>query len=245
MAQNSPMLLRYGLLPDQDIELTVGAGAAIRRPLLVLLHGGFWKPLYDRSHMNPLAAALAAAGWSVANIEYRRVPGDPDATFSDVTHACVALQSAAVPFDGRMLLVGFSAGGHLALWLAATSDDTRLCGVIAMAPAADLALAQALGLGDGAVERFLGSQLSRRSMLDPRQLRAPACTVSLLHGEDDSVVPIEVSESYLAAHPHTHLVRVPALEHMPMVDPSGAAWPLLVTELQRLGVPLRATARDR
>ena len=228
------MILEYGALPDQTIDLTAGSGNAAPRPLVVLVHGGFWKPLHDRTHMQSLAVTLAAAGWSVANIEYRRVPGDPDATLSDVAHAYTALRSTVVPHDGRKLSVGFSAGGHLALWLAATSKDSSLCGAIGMAPVADLALAQELGLGDGAVKLFLGVQLARRATLDPCRLRAPACPVSLLHGEDDAVVPIQVSESYLAAHPQTRLVRVPALGHMPLIDPAGAAWPLLVAELQRL-----------
>jgi acetyl esterase/lipase len=230
----SAKLLNYGALPDQTIELIAGNDSAASRPLIVLMHGGFWKPLYDRTHMQPLAAALAAAGWSVANIEYRRVPGDPDATLNDVTDACAALRSEPPSNDGRRLLVGFSAGGHLALWLAAISRDSKLCGVIGMAPVADLALAQELGLGDGAVKQFLGTQLLRRATLDPCRLRAPTGAVSLIHGEGDSAVPIEVSESYLAAHPHTQLVRVPALGHIPLIDPFGAAWPLLVAQLQRL-----------
>ena len=240
----SLQLLRYGALPDQTIELTGGTGTAASRPLIVLVHGGFWKPLHDRTHMQPLAAALAAAGWSVANIEYRRVPGDPDATLGDVTAACRALRSAAVPHDGRVIAVGFSAGGHLALWLAAISKDSSLCAAVGMAPVADLARAQELGLGDGAVAAFLGAHSARRATLDPCRLPAPRRPVSLLHGECDTVVPIKVSESYLAAHPHAQLVRVPALGHMPVIDPAAAAWPLLVAELQRLG-DRGATARDR
>jgi acetyl esterase/lipase len=228
------MLLRYGHVPEQDIELTIGAGAAIGRPLVVLLHGGFWKPIYDRTHMIPLAMALATAGWSVANVEYRRVPGDPDATLGDVSHAVAALNPAVVPYDGRLLLLGFSAGGHLALWLAATSRDARLRGVIGLAPAADLALTQQLCLGGGAVELFLGAQLSRRATLDPCRLRAPDCAVSLLHGEADDVVPLSVSQSYATAHPQTRLVHVPATGHMTMIDPGATAWPLLHAELKRL-----------
>jgi acetyl esterase/lipase len=226
--------VKYGALPDQIIDLTAGNGIAASRPLIVLMHGGFWKPLYDRTHMQPLAAALTAAGWSVANIEYRRVPGDPDVTLNDITNAYAALRTTVVPHDGRKLAVGFSAGGHLALWLAATTKDVSLCGAIGMAPVADLALAQELGLGDDAVELFLGTQLSRRATLDPRRLRAPACPVSLLHGEDDAVVPIAVSEFYVAAHPQARLQCVPATTHMALIDPAAAAWPLLVAELQRL-----------
>jgi acetyl esterase/lipase len=230
----SKKLFRYGALPDQTIELTVGNDDAASRPLIVLLHGGFWKPHYDRTHMQPLAAALGVAGWSVADIEYRRIPGEPDATLIDVTSAYAALQLAVVPNDGRVILVGFSAGGHLALWLAATLKDDCLCGAVGLAPVADLALAQELGLGDGAVKLFLGAQLSRRATLDPCRLRAPDCAVSLLHGEGDEAVPLSVSESYAKAHPRTRLVRVLAAGHMALIDPGATAWLLLQAELKRM-----------
>lgn len=54
-------------------------------PKIILLHGGFWKPMYNRDHLRPFAAALAEkAGFFSALVEYRRISGDPDATVSDV-----------------------------------------------------------------------------------------------------------------------------------------------------------------
>ena len=227
------MMLRYGALPDQCIELSAGLAHAAQRPLVVLVHGGFWKPLYDRSHMNALAAALVAAGWSVANIEYRRNPGDPDATLDDVRAALTAVTGAAVPHDGRLTLVGFSAGGHLALWAATTLRALPLAGVLGLAPVADLRRAQELRLGDGAVALFMGKQLSRRDSIDPARLPAPPCAVTLLHGDADTSVPMAVSESYVALHPRSRLVPLPAAGHMGMVDPTGSPWPVLNAELER------------
>lgn len=83
----------------------------------MLLHGGFWRPEYDRAHTGPLANALAAAGHLVAIPEYRR-SGWPD-TFDDVAAALDLLAGPLPhPVTGHTTLVGHSAGGHLALWAA-------------------------------------------------------------------------------------------------------------------------------
>jgi acetyl esterase/lipase len=55
--------------------------------LFVIVHGGFWKPEYDRAHAQCRSAALALAGWSVLTLEYRRIPGLPQATLSDMVAA--------------------------------------------------------------------------------------------------------------------------------------------------------------
>src|SRR5687767_5756925 len=107
---------------------------------VALIHGGFWRPAYDRVHLRPMAAALRDLGWEVVSIEYRRVPGDPDATVSDVRAAL----SAAAPD----VIAGHSAGGHLALWAAATMGLKA----VALAPVADLRLAEELNLDGGAVK---------------------------------------------------------------------------------------------
>ena len=114
--------LRYGTHPDQVVDLTFPAAAA-RPPLVVLLHGGFWRVAYDRVHLRVVADALTAEGFAVANVEYRRVGGGGGwpSTFTDVGDAVDAVQVAlADRVDlGSVAYVGHSAGGHLALWAAA------------------------------------------------------------------------------------------------------------------------------
>src|SRR5262245_64035659 len=94
-------VMRFGELEDQVIELWRAKGDG-GRPLVVIVHGGFWRPEYDRLHARPMANALRDAGWDVASIEYRRQPGDPDAMVSDVA-------AALAVFDRPLVTIGYSA----------------------------------------------------------------------------------------------------------------------------------------
>ncbi|MFC5993170.1 alpha/beta hydrolase [Pseudonocardia hispaniensis] len=223
-------VLRYGPEPDHVVDVRDGRGGDRGRPLLALVHGGFWRPRYDRIHLRPMTAELAEAGWSTAAIEYRRVPGRPDLAVSDVAAALRALAD----LTGRpLLLVGHSAGGHLVLH-AAAEPGAVFAGVLALAPVADLVLAEGKGLGDGAVAAFLGTPAAARPDLDPVRRAAPACAVRIVHGGADEIVPISVSESFRCAHPAAVLRRVDA-GHFALIDPRNPAWPVVVSALSELG----------
>ena len=116
---------RFGPDDSRSGTLRVPAGKG-PFPVAVLIHGGCWTKGFDtRSGFEPLAAALAARGVAVWNIEYRMV-GDDGAgwpgTFQDVAAGLDYLPRLAkrYPLDlSRVTIVGHSAGAHLALWLAA------------------------------------------------------------------------------------------------------------------------------
>src|SRR3954470_18949410 len=119
------LIVRYGPLPDHvaDVWLPPAAGPA---PLVLFLHGGFWRSQYDRAHTAPLAAALAAAGYATATPEYRRTGpsgGGWPGTFLDVAAAVDTLPTVIAAATDRvdptrLCYAGHSAGGHLALWAA-------------------------------------------------------------------------------------------------------------------------------
>lgn len=188
------------------------------RPAVVLIHGGFWRPEYDRTHLRPMASALP---WPVVSIEYRRIPGDPDVTIGDVKAAISAIR-------GEFVVVGHSAGGHLALWASAVLRVPA----VALAPVTDLVMAEELDLDDGAVRAFLGVPAASRPDLDPIQLE-PAQAV-LIHGDQDSLVPIGLSSAYAAAHPTSRLVVAEGVGHFELIDPLSQAWPIVIHELDRL-----------
>jgi len=199
--------LRYGHGPDHlvDVRLPRAPGP---RPLIMVIHGGFWRVEYDRGHTASLCAALAAQGYVAVSIEYRRVgrgnSGWP-ATFDDVATAVDALPGLLGDHadQGGMVLIGHSAGGHLALWAAAAHRTPLIRGVVSLAGVADLALAFRLKLGRGAVSNLLGGSPEqypeRYSLADPAQLVPLGLPTVLLHGEDDYLVPIEASRSYAQA----------------------------------------------
>lgn len=222
----------FGESPDQVADLYLPPpGADSSTPPVVLLHGGYWRPEYDRRHLRPMAAALAAAGHPTALVEYARVPGRPDAALADVHRALVALPGVLGP--GPPLLLGHSAGGQLALVAAAGMPAT---GVLALAPVADLAMADRLGLDEGAVRSFLGGPAADRPDLDPAALPPLATRVTLLHGDRDSLVPLALSESY-CADGRGRLVVLPGIGHFEPIDPQSPAWAAVLHELSALAAP--------
>lgn len=228
-APGPELVLSYGDLPEHVVDVRFGSAD---RPLVVLVHGGFWRPEYDRLHLRPLADALAREGWSSAAIEYRRVPGDPDATVDDVASAIRTVSVAeelAGRSNGRLVLVGHSAGGHLVAH-AAVDPLPQVVGVVPLAPVVDLALGEELGLGDGAVRAFLGGPAAGRPDLDPVRLPEPRVPVTVVHGTADEIVPLALAESYARRHPQ---VRVRPVDggHFAVIDPRSTAWPALLEAL--------------
>lgn len=217
---------RYGDHPSQVIDL-YGLGAA--GPRVAVLHGGFWREAYDRTHLTPFAAALAGRGMRVALIEYRRVGGGggwPE-TAEDVN---AALDHLGTPPD---VLLGHSAGGQLALW-AASKRKRAAARVVCAAPVADLAHAHQLGLSEGAVSAFLGGDdLVRERLYEacPMQL-LPRVPVEILHGTADTEVPVEMSRRYANGW-GTRLHLLPGVGHYAPFTPRTAAFDVLVDALRR------------
>jgi acetyl esterase/lipase len=132
--RRSVRTVAYGPGPSQVGELYLPGGYG-PFPIVVLLHGGFWTALFDRRVMTRLADDLVKMGFAVWNVEYRRIGeadvGWPD-TFTDVAAAVDALVWLEPRLDlVRVAVVGHSAGGHLAAWVAARS------GLPTHAPGAD------------------------------------------------------------------------------------------------------------
>jgi acetyl esterase/lipase len=234
------VVLRYAGHEDAVIDLHLPGGSVPSGTsppvgsVLVLLHGGFWKAAYDRRHTREMASALADEGWLVATPEYRRVGngGGWPTTVEDV-HLAVRrlpelLASIDVHPEGAPVVTGHSAGGHLAMWLVSTGLPVRR--VVGLAPVCDLAQAARLGLGDGAVDAFLGGH--DRDAADPMRLLTgrSATEVAIVHGADDEDVPISLSRSLVEAHPWVELHEVPG-DHFAPIEPGSGAWPTVVAAL--------------
>ncbi len=201
--------------------------------LVVLVHGGFWKAAWDRTHTRPLARALAEDGFVVATPEYRRVDngGGWPTTTEDVRRALTALPDLLRAVDVeplRTTLVGHSAGGHLVLWAASERlDALNVERVVGLAPVCDLREAARLGLGDAATTAFMGGgpDVVDYDPADPmvRLDDRPATEIVLVHGTADGNVPIGLSERFVQRHPWVRLERL-GCAHFELIDPADPAY---------------------
>jgi len=223
---------RYGPARSNFAELFLPDGDG-PHPVAVVIHGGFWKAQYGRKLMHDLCADLAAHGWAAWNLEYRRLGlrsggGFPN-TLDDVAAGIDALADHAAPLDlNRVVAIGHSAGGHLALW-AATREDARVpvTAVAAQAAVSDLRMAWDLRLSRGVVVRFLGGKPEeipdRYAAASPAErlpLRVPAL---LVHGARDVNVPLSMSEHF-AAISGAELRVFDDEAHMGHIEPGNPMW---------------------
>lgn len=242
------LTVAYGTHPDQVADVRLPSGSGDTYPLVLFLHGGFWRSAYDRAHVGPLAADLAARGYPVATVEYRRTgaPGGGwPGTFDDVRAAVRTVPGLirdAAGAIGEVVLAGHSAGGQLALWAAAglAADPGVRVPVLALAPVADLARAFRLDLDGGAVAALLGGGpaefAERYAMADPTALLPLGVPVALVHGDDDRQVPVDFSRAFAAAAraagDEVTLYELPGVEHFGLIDPQSPAWPAVLAALE-------------
>ena len=220
----------YGDGPDEVADVYLPPPEVAASVPVLLVHGGYWRPEYDRAHLRPMAAALAAAGHATVLIEYPRRPGRPDDTVGAVR---TALAAVADVVDVPVVVIGHSAGAHLAL-LAAQPPGTNARGVLALAPVADLAMADRLHLDEGAVREFLGRPAVDCPDLDPAALPRPNLPVTVVHGAEDSLVPLALAESYCSSGT-ARLIVLDGIGHFESIDPTSTAWPVVIAELSALG----------
>jgi acetyl esterase/lipase len=226
--------LTWGPLPDQVADLFLGSPES---PLVIAIHGGFWRPAFDRTHLRHVGRALADLGYSTVLPEYRRIPGQPDVMTDDVRVALHVLGTTVHGyFNGRAVLLGHSAGGHLALWASAVCPPYGFAGTCALAPVADLRAADEANLGSGAVRDFLGTAATERPDLDPAELSAPQGRITLILGGRDDVVPAHVSSSYAHVHPAVDVQVVEEADHFDLIDPTSSSWHVITQALERLRV---------
>ena len=239
--------IRYGLDPNQFFDLRFPSRNPSSNdkhekphPLVVNIHGGFWRSQYSLDHAGHLCAALTAKQLVTANVEYRRVGnegGGWPATFADVRMAYNVLvqNDQQHNFDPKKLLViGHSAGGQLALCLAAHESGVQR--VVSLAGVVDLERSYRLHLSNDAVVEFLRGAprdvADHYHEADPMQLSIPKARQVLIHGSADDVVPPDFSRNYVTAKQNrkgkqkedVQLREVPGAAHFDLIDPRSLAW---------------------
>ncbi len=242
--------VHYGAHPENFLDFRFPRGTG-PFPVLLVIHGGFWLSAYDLVHMGHVCAAFTSKGAITCNLEYRRIGdsgGGWPGTFQDVatgTDYVFERMSADPRFDPeRTAALGFSAGGHLALWLSSRHRaDARsplfsrpkgfLHGVVSLAGVTDLRAAWKLRLGDGAVKRLMGGTPDevpeRYDVGSPIELLPTGVKQVLIHGADDETVPVSQSEAFVerarSVGDEPLLLKLENTGHFGLVDPESRAWP--------------------
>lgn len=225
---------RYGSHRQNRADLHVPRDGSGRCPVVVLVHGGYWRAFYGKVVMKALAADLVRRGYATWNIEYRRIGrrqgGGYPATFDDVR---AGIDYLAMLDDDRLDLddvtfIGHSAGGHLALWAASSDREAAVqpTRVIALAPITNL-----VSVGEPAYA-LMGCQPrdnpERYAECDPMQLLPVGRPVLLVHGADDGTIPIQRTREYVAAAAEAgddvQLIEPTPGGHRSHVDPRSAGW---------------------
>ncbi|TKC95867.1 alpha/beta hydrolase family protein [Polyangium fumosum] len=245
-----PLHLAYGPDPSQigDLRLPQGEGP---HPVMVILHGGCWSSGYGKDLMDGMSESLTKAGFATWNVEYRRLGhagGGYPGTLTDVGLAVDALRDLAPTHHldtTKVFAVGHSAGGHLAVWVAARpnlaeghplrgADPLPLTGAVALAGVLDLAESVDLGVCGGAAAKLLGGSPTdvpaRYAEASPRALLPLGVRQILVHGADDNIVPLVMSTHYqdaakAAGEKDIPLKVVEGGDHFDMIEPSSTKWP--------------------
>ena len=226
----------YGTDPNQFIEVRLPHTKGPHR-VVVNIHGGFWRAKYDLGHAGHLCEALRLAGLATFNVEYRRVGnsgGGWPGTFADIRAAYrfIRQPSKHLRLDpDRFVIMGHSAGGQLALCLAA--HEPSLQRVIALAGVVDLRKGFDLHLSNDAVAEFMGGAPDKVSdhyvEADPMEEKiARPAKQWLIHGTKDEVVPVQFSRDYVARKKaqgeSAELIEIPQSGHFDLINPNSEAF---------------------
>jgi acetyl esterase/lipase len=231
-----------------DLRLPGGPGP---HPVAIVVHGGCWRSENDLRHASHLSAALTRAGIATWTVEYRRVGnegGGWPGTFQDVARGADYVRALAkrFPLDlSRVALVGHSAGGQLALWLAArrnlprrsplfSTDPIRVSGVVSLAGVTDL---RGFGVGsaycNASVAPLLGGMPEkvpeRYAQASPVELLPLGVPVRLLQGSLDTIVPVEQGSGFStrarSKGDDAEVWLIEGAGHFDLIAPFAPAWP--------------------
>lgn len=239
-------------------------------PLVVLIHGGCWRSQYDLKHVAGAAVALTKEGFAVWTIEYRRI-GDANGgwpgTFDDIAHAVDYVRRLGTQFPridtARVVLMGHSAGGQLALWAASRKQNEtvglfrsaiaplKVAGVVSLAGITDLA---GYGAATGGCNQSVTPLMGGTAAQVPQRYRAVSpiervpigAFIRLVHGDADPIVPLAQSKDFLVrahmAGDRAELDIIKGAGHFDLLAPQSEAWPTVVRAARwSAGVALKKT----
>jgi acetyl esterase/lipase len=256
-------VVNYGRLPEETGKLFLPAGPGPHR-VVVMIHGGCWQAALPGTElMDYISADLQGRGFAVWNIEYRRVGGAGGGypgTFLDVANAIDALRSLA-PANNldlrKVVLVGHSAGGHLAEWAAARAhlpktsplyrdNPLPIAGVVSLAGIDDLAAYRANGPsacgGPSTIDGLVGPATAAHRDVDadtsPAALLPIGTKQIVISGSLDHIVPTVFARDYTAkakaAGDDATAIDIAGAGHFELIDPTSDAWKQIEPQIEAL-----------
>ncbi|MRW88336.1 alpha/beta fold hydrolase [Pseudoduganella sp. FT26W] len=250
----------YGAAPSQFAELFQPAGDG-PFPVAVIIHGGCWtKEFGGITQMRNMAGDLAAQGIAVWNVEYRRYDeagGGYPGMYHDVATAMDRLRVLAPEHQldlSRIVLVGHSAGGHLAQWAGArarlprtsplyVADPLPVPVVISLGGLADLRNEEALikTSCDRDMAQLAGVASTGRpdifSDTSPAEMLPLGVRTVLIHGEHDTIAPLRVGQDYArraqAAGDAAEVVSLPGGSHYDEVAATSPSWRIVSAHIRK------------
>lgn len=247
--------ITYGPDPNQFAEIRFPKGRG-PFPVLFMIHGGFWQSVYDLKHTGLLCADLTSRGIVTCNLEYRRI-GDPQGgwpgTFQDISLAANEIPKL-VAFDSRadtrrIVVMGHSAGGHLALWLVSRhripngsplhdAKKSPFVNAMSLSGVSDLRAAWRQQLGHGIVASLMDGSPDkhpeRYDAASPIELLPNDANTILIHGTADDVVPVSQSKDYaqkaIRLAEKCKFVKLEGIGHFELIDPESNVWSTIVQE---------------
>lgn len=251
--------IAYGPQPQHFAELRFPPGPG-PFPLLLMIHGGFWQSAYDLEHTGLLCADLTGRGIVTCNLEYRRIGnsgGGWPGTFQDISLVSYKipeiLKSDPRVDLTRTMVMGHSAGGHLAIWLVSRhkvskysqlhdEQKSQIVNAISLAGVLDLRTAWRQKLGHGIVARLMeGSPNDYPDRYDagsPIELLPNGARQVLIHGAVDNTVPVSQSEQFgrkaAESGDECSLVKLKDTGHFELIEPESDAWSSVVTAVETM-----------
>lgn len=260
-AQAPDRRVTYGADVNQFAELRVPSGVG-PHPVVVLVHGGCFKTYGSFADLAPVGDALKGRGIATLNIEYRRVDqagGGWPHTYLDVGHAVDQVRALAMEHRldlSRVIIVGHSAGGHLAMWAAARSRVPRgselymanplaVRGVVDLAGPLDLTanIEGYEGLcRDRVITNLMGgtpaSVPEHYAEASPMKLVPLGVPQVVVVGEYEEFVPLQFARAYVQAAERAgdraRLIVIPGVGHFEIASPRAAIWPKVESAIRSL-----------
>jgi acetyl esterase/lipase len=229
-------------------------------PFVILVHGGFWRPGRSLVSTSRLAKSLHARGCAVWNVEYGidSGPGGWRTTLRDVALGLEFGLDNVRPgerVDRPPVLAGHSAGGQLALVAGRAQRVSQATGLdkavfVGLAPVTNMPHAATLGLGEGAVARFMGVKPEEDKTYDevcPTRLLPIGNPILLLHGRRDGRVPLSMSEDFIRAArrsgDNARLITLAYASHASLTNPATRSGTFVVDTLSALASAYRSWDR--